>query len=192
MIPGSDVSVAAFARLAPGVTREQAEAELDAIAVRAEAMRPVANRSVRFAMTPVRESIVGNEARTSVALMGGGGVVAAALVGERRQPAARARHSSGEGDRGASCARRGALAPDPANADRQHRVCRRSAPSWASRSRLRSAHWSSTSCRGHCAINLASLTTPSTGARRCSLPRSPARSASSPGWCRRSNWRARM
>ena len=59
-----------FARLAPGVTRAQAEAELDAIAARAEAVRPVANRGVRFAMTPMRESLVGDESRTSLALMG--------------------------------------------------------------------------------------------------------------------------
>lgn len=68
--PAIEVSVAAFARLAPGVTRAQAEAELDAIAVRAEATRPVVNRAVRFAMTPMRESLVGDETQTSVALMG--------------------------------------------------------------------------------------------------------------------------
>ena len=68
--PASEASLAVFARLAPGVTRAQAETELDAIAARAEAIRPVANRGVRFAMTPVREFIVGNQSRTSFALMG--------------------------------------------------------------------------------------------------------------------------
>jgi predicted permease len=68
--PASETSLAVFARLAPGVTREQAEAELAAIATRAEAARPVANRAVRFAMTPIRESLVGNQARTTLALLG--------------------------------------------------------------------------------------------------------------------------
>lgn len=68
--PAMDVSVAAFARLAPGVTPAQAAAELDAIAARAEGVRPVVNRAVRFAMTPMRESLVGDQTRTSVALMG--------------------------------------------------------------------------------------------------------------------------
>jgi putative ABC transport system permease protein len=68
--PTSDVSLAVFARLAPGVTRPQAEAELEAIAVRAEAVRPTANRGLRFAMTPIRESMVGDESRTTLALMG--------------------------------------------------------------------------------------------------------------------------
>jgi putative ABC transport system permease protein len=68
--PTSDVSLAVFARLAPGLTRPQAEAELEAIAVRAEAVRPTANRGLRFAMTPIRESMVGDESRTTLALMG--------------------------------------------------------------------------------------------------------------------------
>ena len=68
--PAADASVATFARLAPGVTRAQAEAELDAIATRAEAARPAANRGVRFAMTPIRESLVGDQTRTTLALMG--------------------------------------------------------------------------------------------------------------------------
>ena len=69
--PELEASLAVFARLAPGVTPEQAQADLDAIATRAEAVRPVANRGLRFAMTPVRESLVGDEARTTVALMAG-------------------------------------------------------------------------------------------------------------------------
>jgi predicted permease len=68
--PVADASVATFARLAPGVTRAHAEAELDAIAARAEAVRPLANRGVRFAMTPIRESLIGDQTRTTLALMG--------------------------------------------------------------------------------------------------------------------------
>lgn len=68
--PASDVSLAVFARLAPGVTPQAAQAELDALAVRAEAARPVANRGVRFAMVPIREDFVGNQSRTTMALMG--------------------------------------------------------------------------------------------------------------------------
>jgi putative ABC transport system permease protein len=68
--PSAEASVAAFARLADGVSRSQAEAELDAVAARAEAVRPLANRGLRFAMTPIRESMVGDDARTSLALLG--------------------------------------------------------------------------------------------------------------------------
>ncbi len=64
-----EASLAVFARLAPGVAPAQAQAELDAIAARAEAIRPVVNRGVGFAMTPLRESLVGDSARTSLALM---------------------------------------------------------------------------------------------------------------------------
>jgi putative ABC transport system permease protein len=68
--PDAEYSVAAFARLAPESSRRQAEVELEAISTRAEAIRPVANRGLRFAMTPIRESLVGDQAQTSMALMG--------------------------------------------------------------------------------------------------------------------------
>lgn len=68
--PRIEASLAVFARLAPEATPAEARAELEAIAVRAEAVRPVANRGLRFAMTPVRESLVGTSARLSLALMG--------------------------------------------------------------------------------------------------------------------------
>jgi predicted permease len=71
VVPTSDASLAVFARLAPGVSPPQARAELDAIAARAEAARPVLNRGVGFAMTPVREFMIEGRARTSMALMGG-------------------------------------------------------------------------------------------------------------------------
>ena len=67
--PAAEMSVAVFARLAPGVTPQQAQQELDAVAVRAEAARPVANRGVRFAMVPVRQDFVGDQSRTNLALM---------------------------------------------------------------------------------------------------------------------------
>jgi predicted permease len=69
--PGAETSVAVFARLAPGITPQQAEQELEAMAVRAEAARPVANRGVRFAMVPVREDFVGDQSRANLALMAG-------------------------------------------------------------------------------------------------------------------------
>ena len=68
--PASEVSVAAFARLAPGVTPQQAEAELDAIATRAEAARPAANRGVRFSMVPIRDDLAENQSALTLALMG--------------------------------------------------------------------------------------------------------------------------
>ncbi|HYE87038.1 MAG TPA: ABC transporter permease, partial [Vicinamibacterales bacterium] len=67
--PTSETSLAVFARLAEGVTPQQAEQELDAVATRAEAARPVANRGVRFAMVPVREDFVGDQSRSTLALM---------------------------------------------------------------------------------------------------------------------------
>lgn len=68
--PASEISVAVFARLAPSVTPQHAEAELDAIAVRAEAVRPAANRGVRFAMIPIREDLAENQSALTLALMG--------------------------------------------------------------------------------------------------------------------------
>jgi predicted permease len=68
--PRIEASLAVFARLAPGVSREQAQADLDAVAERAKATRPVVNRGVGFAMTPIRESLVGDTAKTSLALLG--------------------------------------------------------------------------------------------------------------------------
>lgn len=73
--PTSETSVAVFARLAPGVTSQQAEQELDAIAVRAEAIRPVANRGVRFAMVPVRQDFVGDQSGTNLTLMAAAGLL---------------------------------------------------------------------------------------------------------------------
>jgi putative ABC transport system permease protein len=67
--PTAESSVAVFARLAPGVTPHQAEEELDAIAKRAEAVRPVANRGVRFAMVPVRHDFAGDQSRANLTLM---------------------------------------------------------------------------------------------------------------------------
>ncbi len=67
--PTAEVSVAVFARLAPGVSREQAEQELTAVAARAEAVRPVANRGVRFAMVGIREELAGDQSRSTLALM---------------------------------------------------------------------------------------------------------------------------
>jgi putative ABC transport system permease protein len=68
--PSTDASLAVLARLAPGAGARQAQAELDAIAARAEAARPVLNRGVGFAMTPVREFMIEGRARTSLALLG--------------------------------------------------------------------------------------------------------------------------
>jgi predicted permease len=68
----TDASLAVFARLAPGASPQQARAELEAIAARAEAARPVLNRGVGFAMTPVREFMIEGRARTSIALMAAG------------------------------------------------------------------------------------------------------------------------
>jgi predicted permease len=67
--PANEASMAVLARLAPGLTPQQAQEDLDAIAIRAEAARPVANRGLRFAMTPIREDLIGNQSQTTWALM---------------------------------------------------------------------------------------------------------------------------
>jgi putative ABC transport system permease protein len=72
-----EASLATIARLAPGVTREQAQQELDAIGARMESERPDTNRGMRYAMLPLREHLIGDQARITWSLF----AAAALLLG---------------------------------------------------------------------------------------------------------------
>ena len=67
--PLVEASVATLARLAPGVTPEQAAQELDAIAGAMEEERPDTNRGLRYFMQPLREQLIGNQARITWSLL---------------------------------------------------------------------------------------------------------------------------
>jgi predicted permease len=54
------VSARAFGRLKPGVTREQAQADMDSVARHLAAEFPVADKGVGIALAPMKEDIVGN------------------------------------------------------------------------------------------------------------------------------------
>ena len=75
--PHVEASVATIARLAPGVTPDQAAQELDAIAVAMEEQRPDTNRGMRYFMQPLREQLIGNQARVTWSLF----ATAALLLG---------------------------------------------------------------------------------------------------------------
>jgi putative ABC transport system permease protein len=63
-----EASVATIARLAPGVTPEQAQHELDGIGSSMERERPDTNRGLRYAMQPLREQLIGDQARVTWSL----------------------------------------------------------------------------------------------------------------------------
>ena len=62
-------------RLKPGVTLQQAQAELDAICVRLDEAFPATNRGWRVHVVPLLDFIVGSSRRTLVALLGAVGLV---------------------------------------------------------------------------------------------------------------------
>jgi putative ABC transport system permease protein len=64
----TEASVATIARLAAGVTREQAQQELDLIAAGVEDERPDTNRGMRYAMQPLREQLIGDQAQVTWSL----------------------------------------------------------------------------------------------------------------------------
>jgi predicted permease len=65
----------AVGQLKPGVTLEQARANLDAIAVQLDAQYPDANRGHRVHMTSLHESLVGSASKTLWPLFGAAGLV---------------------------------------------------------------------------------------------------------------------
>jgi putative ABC transport system permease protein len=66
--PGIEASVATIARLAPDVTPEQAQQELDVIGASMERERPDTNRGLRYTMLPLREQLIGDQARITWSL----------------------------------------------------------------------------------------------------------------------------
>jgi predicted permease len=54
------VSARAFGRLKPGITREQAQADMDSVARHLAAQFPVADKGVGIALAPMKEDIVGS------------------------------------------------------------------------------------------------------------------------------------
>src|SRR5262245_58652658 len=66
-----------LARLRPGVTRAQAQAEVDALTARLAREHPETNAGVTFPFTPVYEQIVGDVRATLLVLMGVVGLVLA-------------------------------------------------------------------------------------------------------------------
>jgi putative ABC transport system permease protein len=66
--PNTEASVAAIARLAPGVSPEHAQQELDVIGAAMERERPDTNRGLRYTMQPLREQLIGDQARVSWSL----------------------------------------------------------------------------------------------------------------------------
>ena len=95
-----------IARLKDGVTLEQARVEMDAIARQLEAEFPESNRNVRVLVTRAQDQLVQNVRPALLLLLGRGRARAADRLRERRQPAARARRRSAEGDRRPHRARR--------------------------------------------------------------------------------------
>ena len=70
LTPGVEASVATIARLHPSVTPLQAQDELDAIATAVERERPDTNRGLRYTMQPLREQLIGDQARVTWSLFG--------------------------------------------------------------------------------------------------------------------------
>ena len=66
--PRVEASVATIARLAPNITREQAQQELDAIGAAMENERPDTNRGMRYAMQPLREQLIGDQSQITWSL----------------------------------------------------------------------------------------------------------------------------
>jgi len=72
---GSDPGTGVVARLKPGVSQEQAEADLNLVAARLEQQYPQTNKGRRVLLTPLHESIVGNVRQPLLVLLGAVGLV---------------------------------------------------------------------------------------------------------------------
>ena len=99
-----------IARLKPGVSVEQAQAQMDQIAAALEKAHPAWNKDIEIGVRPLRDHIVGGNGPNPWMLMLLGAVAhrAADRVRERREPAARARQRARA--RGRASARRSAPA----------------------------------------------------------------------------------
>jgi hypothetical protein len=101
-------------RLAPGVSREQAQSELAAIAARLEHDFPTTNTNIGATVMTFQERLYGGPIRlVLLASMGAVGLRAAHRVYQRRQSPAGAIHEACEGDRDPDLDRRDAPAHRP-------------------------------------------------------------------------------
>ena len=128
-----------LARLKPGVTVAQAQAEMDALTARLRQEHPdfyPPNGGLTFSVVPLQEQVVGDVRAPLILLIGAVGVRAADRLRQRREPAAVARARPAEGDRGPRGARREPRPHRPAAADRERAArARRAARSgWCWRS----------------------------------------------------------
>ena len=150
-----------MARLKPGVTMEQAQADVSVIAARIRE-KDKRDRTFTISVVPLLDQVVGNVRRAVLVLLGFGGAGAADRLRQRRQPAADARQRPPEGSGDPHGARRGLAAagaavadgkraarPDGRRgrpADRQGRACMSSARSIPATSRA----WTSSASTARC------------------------------------------
>src|SRR5215510_14076171 len=72
---GSDPGTDVVARMKPNVSQQQAEADLNLVAVRLEQQYPATNKGRHVLLTPLHESVVGNVRRPLLILLGAVGLV---------------------------------------------------------------------------------------------------------------------
>jgi putative ABC transport system permease protein len=72
---GSDPGTDVVARMKPNVSQQQAEADLNLVAVQLEQQYPATNKGRRVLLTPLHESVVGNVRRPLLILLGAVGLV---------------------------------------------------------------------------------------------------------------------
>src|SRR5262245_56884418 len=72
---GSDPGTDVVARMKPNVSQQQAEADLNLVAVRLEQQFLATNKGRRVLLTPLHESVVGDVRRPLLILMGAVGLV---------------------------------------------------------------------------------------------------------------------
>ena len=79
------MSVRAFGRMRPGITRQQAQADMDSVARHLAGEFPVADKGVGIAITPMKEDIVGNVKPLADRVAGSSRISAVDRVRERRK-----------------------------------------------------------------------------------------------------------